>query len=405
MRILFLGAAIASHPQPGLSARQKFDYLGKNTGNLLIGQSIFEELVFTEHSYGKRLPPEEANERFDMIVIAAANFIFKNFDFGDLADFIDQTKLPIVIVGLGAQAPEQGHSIEDIPAGTRRLLSIVSDRSKVIGVRGYYTADVMNKFGHKNVRAVGCPSLYRARRRNLKIERPADYSRCRISLNGSRNVFGHSYSPGNALRVESEIIKLSVRNGLCYVLQNEDPEFYFSAGGETSDENKRHLAAIVQQLGLPVSTGEYEEHVKKHFKIFFTLEEWDTYIREFDASVGSRFHGNLIALTNEKPAIIIAHDSRTTEMAELMHIPHLRIDEIASLELSRWFEAADFDAFEKQYIKLYDHFAEFLNENGLEHRLGDALAPTQPGGHIALSRQPKEPLPAAKTAEYLQNTR
>jgi len=395
MRILFLGAAISSHPQPGLTAVQKFEYLGRNTGNLLIGQSMFEELVFTEHGYGKQSSPEEANERFDVIVISAANFIFRNFDFEDLANFIERTNLPIVMAGLGAQAPEQGHSIENIPIGTKRLLSIVSDRSKVIGVRGDYTADVMNKFGHKNVRAVGCPSLYRSRKRNLQIERPDDYSKCRISLNGSRNVFSHSYSPGNALRVEAEIVKLSVRNGLSYILQNEIPELSIAAGISPSEENKRHLAAIVKQLGIPVSTDEYEQHVKEHFKVFFTLEEWDTYIREFDASVGSRFHGNLIALTNEKPAIIIAHDSRTTEMAELMHIPHLRVDEISSIDIPRWFEAADFDAFEKQYQKLYDRFAEFLTENGLEHRLVGASKPAQPGGHIDLSSKSGSPLSAA----------
>lgn len=385
MRILFMGAPISPHPQLGLSTRQKFEYVGNNTGNLLIGQSIFEEIVSTEHGYGMRVPVNEIDDRFDMIVIAAANFIFRNFDFGHLADYIEKTNLPVMMVGLGAQAPKEGHNFDDIPAGTKRLLSIVSERSKVIGVRGYHTAEVMEKFGHKNVRAVGCPSFYRALTRNLQITQPTNYANCRISLNGSRNVFSHSYSPSNALRVEAEIVKFAVTNELGYVLQNEEPELYIAAGDETSPDSMRHLSAIVRQMGLSITEEKYEEVVKSRFKVFFTLEEWDSYIREFDASIGSRFHGNLIALTNGKPAIIIAHDSRTTEMAQLMHIPHLRIDEIKNIDIIEWFNSADFNEFEKQYRQLYDHFADFLSENGLKHRLVDALPLIQQGEHMNIT--------------------
>jgi len=385
MRILFLGAPVAPHPQPGLTSEQKYSYVGQNTGNLLIGQSLFEELNFSEHAFGRRFTPEEVKERFDVIVIAAANFIFRNFDFGDLADFVDKAGLPIVMVGLGAQAPAQGGSFDDIPVGTRRLLSIVSERTKVIGVRGYYTAEVMNAFGHKNVRAVGCPSLYRAQNRELKINVLNDYSSARISLNGSRNVFGHSYAPAIALRVESDMIKLAIKNGLSYVFQNEDPELYIAAGDQLPDEKSGHLAAVVGQLGLPVSAQEYAEYLRANGKTFFTLGEWDTYIQGVDAVVGSRFHGTLIALTNGKPGVIIAHDSRTTEMAELMHIPHIRIDNIQKVEPTAWLSAADFGGFEAQYRKLYDRFAEFLSENGLSHKLKHAQPPAQRGGQIELS--------------------
>lgn len=382
MRILFLGAAIAPHDDKTLTAEQKFGYVGRNTGNLLIGQSIFDELVFSDFSYGVNFPPEEVNTKFDLIVIAAANFIFKNFDFGNMADFLEPTKLPILMVGLGAQAPDDGSKIEDIPAGTRRLLSIVADRSKVIGVRGHYTAEVMNTFGHKNIRPVGCPSLYRALKRDLRIKRVDSFASARISFNGSRNVVQHSHSPTAALKLEAKLLALALTNSHNYVLQSELPELFIAAGEDMTPERTREITSILRHLGLHIAPEEYVQKVRENFKIFFDLGAWDEYIRNFDISIGSRFHGNLIALTNGVPAVLFTHDSRTTEMAELMHIPHMPVDTAADADLEDVVGMADFAAFERRYRVLYDGFAEFLTENGVQHKLADAERLLDTGGEI-----------------------
>src|SRR5436190_3892826 len=103
MRILFLGAPVSLPSHRGVSYKQRFAATGENTGNLLIGQSLFEELQFTEYGcYDTSLQPCDVNERYDVIVIAAANFIFRNFDLSALTNFIESTNLPCVIVGLGA---------------------------------------------------------------------------------------------------------------------------------------------------------------------------------------------------------------------------------------------------------------------------------------------------------------
>jgi hypothetical protein len=138
MRILFLGAPVSPKSNTSLSYEQRFAATGHNTGNLLIGQSLFEELQFTEYGYGTSLQPCDVNERYDVIVIAAANFIFRKFDLSALTDFIESTKLPCVIVGLGAQAPATSYKVTDIPDGSRRFLHVVSDRSTTVGVRGYF---------------------------------------------------------------------------------------------------------------------------------------------------------------------------------------------------------------------------------------------------------------------------
>lgn len=370
MKVLFLGAPIAPPADESLDFRVKFAYLGENTGNLLIGQSLLEQVKVTDVHVGHDIDPEEASERFDMILIPAANFIFKNFDFGYLADFIEATTLPCMMVGLGAQAPAaDGTLMEGIPAGTMRLLQLVADRSKVIGVRGDFTAQVMNDFGFKNVEPLGCPSLYRTLKRELKIKRTHTADGLRLSLNGSSNVVEHSVSVEAAKMVERALLRLSVEKGLNYVLQNEIPEMTVQLNDDPTTDDLAIMGTLVNRFDLGVSPQEYAAHIRSKFRSFFDLKSWDEYIQTFDASIGTRFHGNLIALTNGVPAFVITHDSRTTEMAELMRIPHRRVDQIDRFDVGDLFASADFDAFEARYTQLYDRYAVFLSKNGVKHRL------------------------------------
>lgn len=369
MRVLFLGAPIAPHPDPQIAFEKKFEIIGYNTGNLLIGQSLFEELCFEEFGQGLGYSPQEANERFDIIAIAAANFIFKNFDLSYLADFIEPTKLPCLVAGLGAQASIIGAKVTEIPEGSKRFLRIISERSKTVGVRGHFTAEVMNDFGIKNVREVGCPSLFRKLRSDLKIKRPGRDAELRVAVNGSRNVFLHSGNPEAARRVEADLLKLSAHKRYPYVLQNEEPEMKILLSRDGREDDFEVAEAVLRQMNMDMDPSLYVKHVKENAKMFFDLAEWDAYISKFDYSIGTRFHGNLIALTNGVPATIISHDSRTTEMAELMSIPHIPVDKVGQLDVNELVQAGNYDEFQRKYTVLYDRFAQFLSENGVAHRL------------------------------------
>ncbi|TPM32637.1 polysaccharide pyruvyl transferase family protein [Mesorhizobium sp. B2-3-5] len=380
VRILFLGAPIAPHPDPQIAFEKKFEVVGYNTGNLLIGQSLFEELRFEEFGQGLGYSPHQVNERFDIIAISAANFIYKDFDLSYLADFIEPTKLPCVVAGLGAQAPAIGHKVTDIPEGSKRFLHIISERSKTVGVRGHFTAEVMNDFGIKNVTEVGCPSLFRKLRRDLRIKRPRKGAKLKIAVNGSRNVFLHSGDPESARRVEADLLKMSIDNHYPYVLQNEEPEMRMLLSGDGQEIDFENARAVLEQMNMDVDPTVYVRHIKEKAKFFFDLAEWDRYISKVDYSVGTRFHGNLIALTNGIPATIISHDSRTTEMAELMSIPHVPVGKVGQLDVHQLARVGDYDGFQRKYTVLYDRFAQFLSANGVSHRL------EQQRGGGALSR-------------------
>ncbi len=376
MRVLFLGAPIQKLVRPDHPIEKRYLSVGYNTGNLLIGQSLLEELDLSDCAWGQHFDAAEVNEKFDVIVIGAANFIFSGFDFGYLADFVDATTLPCVMAGLGAQAPNIGDRLEGIPSGTRRLLKIVSERSAAIGVRGAFSASVINDFGVKNVEIIGCPSLYRTLKRELAIRPvPAAGSMdgIKVSLNGSRDIVGHSSSPNDAQRVAGYLLALSVSGGQPYVLQSEMPEMAAIENEDLQENDVIQLEQIARRFELPCDGPALAQHIRTTCKVFYDLGEWDRYIRAFDASIGGRFHGNLIALTNGVPAFIIVHDSRTREMAETMTIPHCGVEDVKTpTDIFERLKAADYDAFERSYTRMYDRYAAFLTRNGLKHKLRDA---------------------------------
>src|ERR1700752_885187 len=135
MSLLFIGASNSALVDPGLPLERKLQIAGSNTGTPLICQSLLEELRYAPCGFVMKHRPEDINDQFDVIVLAASNFIYKGFDMSAVASFIEATRLPCFVAGLGAQAPSVRAAIGDLPVGTRRLLSILQERCRLIGVR------------------------------------------------------------------------------------------------------------------------------------------------------------------------------------------------------------------------------------------------------------------------------
>ena len=204
MRTLFVGAPVDA-PAEGLDPSEQFEKTGRNTGNLLIGTALRRQLAIDEYAVGTHFDPVQVNESFDLIAIPAANFIYERFDFGYLADFIERTRLPCLMVGIGAQSPNMNTFSIDIPEGTKRFVKIVGERSKSIGVRGEYTAGVLERLGVKNVTVTGCPSLYWNLRPDIDIRADKRGSASlKVVVNGSSNVIQHSINPAAAANVERQ---------------------------------------------------------------------------------------------------------------------------------------------------------------------------------------------------------
>ena len=365
-RILFMGAPYEVESRDSRPLISCFEATGRNTGNLLIGNGLLSQLRYDALSpYRYAMTPEYVEEHFDLVVIAAANFLFPGFDFTPLSAFLDKIKLPVFMVGLGAQLPSSQSALENIPAGTWRLVEIVSERSTSIGVRGDFTAEQLRKLGIDNIRVTGCPSLYTHPESVTRIRRPNDIT-MKTVVNGSRNVVGHSSHKEAATRVEKQLLQWAMARQLPYVLQNEQPEMQL-ATGEDPDAHLPALKSLAKFFDSDPDT--LAAFYRQHGKVFFSTAEWFAWIKDYDFSIGTRFHGNVAALLNGVPAVVLTHDSRTKELCEFAAIPHVSVADIDNLDVQGLYESADFDLFEARYKSNYRAYIDFLDENNVPHKL------------------------------------
>ena len=125
---LVVGVRQVNQRSEQTSVEQTMLSLGQNTGNMMFTQSLVRILDGAKWGSFSLLPEE--TEGHDAIVLAAANWVNHFDDFGWLADRLEKIKLPVFLVGVGAQAP-QSKEIPNVTKGTLRLLSLVQDRSRV----------------------------------------------------------------------------------------------------------------------------------------------------------------------------------------------------------------------------------------------------------------------------------
>jgi len=368
-RVFYLGAPYRVDLPKDAPVDKLREATGGNTGNLLIGDAIRRHLKLGEMYCGDLAgqDPRFIEDNFDCIVIGAANFLYERFDLGAYVSFLERVRLPAVIIGLGAQAPCYESRV-NVPEATKRMMKIISERSTTLGVRGWFTASVLNDMGIQNIRVIGCPSIYWTCSPQIQILRAPE---CRaIAVNGSANQVGaHSADPLATMRVEASLAGLAYRNNYPYILQNEW-QLIALATGSKLELDLALVRSLMDQYGLStIREAEFIRFVKECGRVFFSVDEWMDYIKMFDFVIGTRLHGCLIALLAGRPAYVFVRDTRTQEMCELLKIPHCDMRNVGSIDPECLYRAMDLNATTTAYASLYMNYVEFLEENGLKHSL------------------------------------
>lgn len=366
LRVFYLGAQTHLQLDGKASLSDLLKATGNNTGNMLIGHAIKRQIDALEISSDFSLGHKRIEENFDLIVIGAANFIAPFFDFEVYAKFLEAVRLPCVIIGLGAQARDYGIRVE-MPKGTERMLRIVSERSASLGVRGNFTAGNLYDMGIKNVRVVGCPSMYWSCRPRLNLRWTPGRTPLAVAVNGSGVSVTQSFDVKAAEKVEAMIARLSYSLGYTYVLQNEKALMEIAGGEEVISEP---ISNLMKRYGLSeLSPETFMSFVKKRMKSYFDIDQWVAETGELDFVLGTRFHGCLIALHAGIPCFVFVHDSRTREMCELLGIPHLDVRKAGVIDPNALYNSLDLSGMETAYRHLYQHYVSFLEENHVPHRL------------------------------------
>jgi hypothetical protein len=344
-----------------------------NAGDMFVYEASLRLLDFAEMEpieleteWDQRMV-DRLNEQADYCFIRGSNYIHSQMNWMNLPGLLERLKIPVMAFGIGAQAPAYG-PVKVAPE-TVRVLKMVAERSKSVGVRGAFTAEVLAGFGIKNVEVIGCPSLMRHNSPQLDIRLGDLAGIRRVGFTLTRGLwpmYCQDIPKARALQ-RTTILDYAKRFDLTIMSQGERPERAYWYKHEAD------IAAAYETLVKDKwFTGPDDPLVELYrSRLFFgtTPAAYEELVRRMDLVLGLRLHGNIMALANGVPAIYIVYDSRTRELAEYLQIPSYDIMDKEPFTLERCFAQERFDRFAAQYRVAYRRMAEFLDANGVAHRM------------------------------------
>jgi hypothetical protein len=309
------------------SAKQLFDETGGNSGNLAFQYAIAFHLRDNVKLLPWGTPADLIRKAGDIIVLPLANQLGPHTDLGTASEHLQDINLPVLGIGLGAQAAAQGAQVQ-LTLGTQRWVKTLADLSPSsgpnLGVRGVFTESIIRQLGHDSAPVVtGCPSNFI----NTSASLPALLGECFKKKPTNIGVMaGIPFIPKIG-HIEQNLSNLVTDCGGAYIVQH-GLEMLRLARNEFDLIDPDTLLLAHQYIRPESSLDEFKSWCRRFAYAFYDVRAWMDFVRRFDFVVGTRFHGAMLAIQAGVPAGCITHDSRTQEMCETMGVPHRHYDEI-----------------------------------------------------------------------------
>ena len=343
------------------------DVFNSNSGNYLFQHAIWKSLAtpgtqitsngtLSEREWPEDGDAERINEQFDSFVIPLANAFRPEFAarLDKLTALIDKLTIPVTVIGVGAQASvaRSTESLGAVNDSVKAFVGAALDRSASIGVRGEFTRDYLIELGipDDSVDIIGCPSLF-LHGGGLTISKRVEAitADSRLALNLTPEVPGiGAFATAQAAR----------HPNLTYIGQDAN-DLRLLLWGVPFPHVDDELTPT--HMGHPL-------YQSDRYRLFLDTWTWYEFLATQDFAYGTRFHGNVAALLARTPAVLLAHDSRTLELAEYHRMPHRIVseftDDISATELH---DTVDFTEFNAAMPERFDRYTTFLERNDLGH--------------------------------------
>ncbi len=350
-----------------------------------IGDSIVYDstLKLLDYDYVEPIDPnnlsdediDRLNSEFSYGVIRGSNYLHAGMEWGNLAELLTRLTVPVVVPGVGTQAPHDTRP--QMTASTIEIIHLLADRCRSLGVRGDISAECLWRLGIKNVRIVGCPSMFRQGRPDWQVDdarleriKTARLSDLRLAFTLRREI-GPDYVADVAkyIRTQKNLVMIAnAKVNLMLFAQGELFEkFFFLKRPDLYEPLFEELfySGWAKDRNDSIFTI-YQE------KLFFSTDV-PTFIEQLnkaDIATGFRVHGVLPSLALGIPGVLVDYDSRTRELIETFGIPSIRVDDA---DLERILETArhhDYGRVSRRYAHTWGEMKSFLEENGIAHRMG-----------------------------------
>ena len=342
----------------------ELNLIGNNSGNSVFAHAVHRALStasndITIGTVGRKSDlAGHINERYDQYVIPLANAFRRSFieRLDQYSEIIEGLRIPVVVIGVGAQLDDRATGIGRLPRirpNVERFMRAVLKRSASVGVRGEVTYNYLRDLGFSDdeVHIIGCPSLFQFG--EALAVRPYDGldsdSLVSINISPYRDKMGAIASVNAARYPRLQYVPQDLGT-LRVLLHGSDPE-----------PGINYAPGIPYRISDPLIRD-------GRTQFFVDPTTWEQWLATRDVSFGTRIHGNIAALLGGTPSFVLAHDSRTLELAEYHEIPHRRLDDVPDdVDPRDLFEQADFSAFHRNHPERFDNYVRFLNNNGIDH--------------------------------------
>ncbi|WP_029068419.1 polysaccharide pyruvyl transferase family protein [Jonesia quinghaiensis] len=363
--------------------------MGGNSGNLLYANGVARALSAQENTvrYGgfavhrDQDPSQwiaETNAKYDHYVMPMSNMFRASFttQLQSLTRIIRQLEIPVTIVGAGAQTTADAAESEKFTMGRTgrtktmstkaadrhneaiyNLVEAVLEKSHSMGVRGEYTRKFLVSLGlpADRITVIGCPSIFTWGPQH-QVNKGVDAltPRSAVSMNIDYRV------PGIERLIDANMARY--RN-LTSPSQDAKSARMIVTGNDQYD-----LDTV--NLGTPVHTG-HPLYKKRKVVYYPNPWGWIESFTEQDFAFGTRLHGNIAAILAGTPAHILAHDSRTLELAEYHAMPHTKYTRDGDVPLAEdLYQDTDYTQFNELMPQRFETYLQFLRDNNL-HTIWD----------------------------------
>ena len=334
-----------------------------NWGNKLWFQGIISEIDTPENElfFLSDETIEQINDKYDLIIYPMANFFGIEFcsDTTNLVSIFSRIKIPVFIIACGVQLKrieDMDELIHAIASPASRFIETIYKTGGEFALRGHCSKDFFNSLGYKSAVVTGCPSLFQLGR-DFQVA-VSNFSRQEIVpiINGDMISF-------------EAILKDSVKS--CFISQDTYGEMLYN------QDYFSHMS-IMKDIRFVKNYGFYIADLisEDRIKMFADMSEWFNFIiaHDFNFSLGKRIHGSVMSILAGIPAMLIAIDVRTQEIAEFFDIPYIRdkdgyhytVDD--SIDL---YNRTDYSKFNMNFKNRYIAYEKFLVDNGIVKQINE----------------------------------
>ena len=351
----------------GTYRRDPFELLravGWNTGNLAFIHAVTNHLQNEVVYYDWDFDPDEVNESCDFVLLVCANMLAPALDLTALASSLGRLRKPLSAVSIGVQGT-LGATDFPLQPGTRRALDTIASGCASFCIRGERAAGLLDQLGIHNWRVIGCPSNFL----NPDPGLGAQVLTRSLAAGAAQHLAVHvDWLKNDTARAMQHMRRLAPGADLDYFVQAPFGLFELARLRPPAVPTDEQISQLVNVFGWR-ETEDPLSFVRRHIRTYLDVECWMDAMTQYEASIGFRLHGNILAHQAGVPSVIVAHDERVAELAEAIAMPMVRLPQfydLATLHAVMDCALPTLAAYDDRRATLMAAYLRWFKDNGLE---------------------------------------